>query len=192
MSVSLSAILNSSARGVERRIVDDHAARLEDAEEGDHGMGRVGHVEADMHAGSDAELLEARGGAVGQRVEFDVAHAPVHELQRRAVAEPAGRSFQNALKRAGLDRRVPADAGGIRLYPRLSVHALAFPAQFGPSGGCPPAVAKPANRRGGAGRQRGARRLFYPRQFYPGQARRKPALKKNRPVRRRGGRERRP
>ena len=181
--------------GVERRIIDHHAPRLQDAEQGDHRLGRIGHVEADVHAGSDAELLEARGRAVGERVQFGVAQALVHELQRRTVAESASGRLQHALKRRRLDRRVPADAGGIRLYPRLSVHRL--PHVFLPDSVERPAVVRRPSQSMGIGAaerrpSRGARRLFYPGQFYPGQARRKPALKKNRPVRRRGGRERRP
>ena len=73
MSVSLSSILNSSvAQRVERRIIDDRAAGFQHAEEGDDIVGRVRQKEADMHARPDAELLEARGGAVRQRLEFRV------------------------------------------------------------------------------------------------------------------------
>ena len=57
---------------VQRRIIDDDPARLHRPEERDHVVGRIGQVEPDMHAGLDAELLEAGRGAVGERVELRV------------------------------------------------------------------------------------------------------------------------
>jgi hypothetical protein len=48
--------------GVERRVVDDRAARLQHAEEGDHVVRRVRKVEADVDAWPDAECLQALGG----------------------------------------------------------------------------------------------------------------------------------
>ncbi len=100
------------AQRVERRIIDDHAARLQDAEKGDRVMGRVRQIEADMHAGPDAELLEARGRAVGERVELGVADPLVHELQRRKRAEPLRRLAENAVHGAavsiGASQRTPA------------------------------------------------------------------------------------
>src|SRR3546814_16410158 len=54
------------AFGIERAVVHHPAAGLEDGEEADHVMRRVGQEQADMHAGTDAELLEALGGPVDQ------------------------------------------------------------------------------------------------------------------------------
>ena len=96
------------ALGVERRIVDDDAAGFHHAEERDHVMRRVGQIEADMHAGADAELLQARGEAVGQRVQLGVADAPAHEFERRQVGEALGRAFEHGLHGAGEDAARPS------------------------------------------------------------------------------------
>ena len=76
-------------------------------------MGRIGQIEGDVHARPDAELLEARGGAIGERIQLRVGNPLVHELQRRKRAEALGRRFEDALHRAEFDRRVPARAGRI-------------------------------------------------------------------------------
>ena len=110
------------AQRLQRRVIDDRAARLQDAEEGDDVVRGVGQEEADMHAGAHAELLKAGGGAVGERLELRVADSPVHELQRRKRTEALGGSIQHALNGRDVERRVPPDAGRIRFDPRLSVH----------------------------------------------------------------------
>ena len=111
-------------KSVERRIIDDRSARFQDAKEGDHVMGRVRQIEADVHAGLDAELLETGRGAVRKRVELSVGHALVHELQRGLVAETRRRCLQHALQRGDVERDVRADAFRIGLDPRLSGHRL--------------------------------------------------------------------
>src|ERR1700733_3778589 len=87
-------------------------------------MGRVWQIEADMHAGLDAELLETGRGAVRKRVELSVGHALVHELQRRLVAKTRRRFLQHALQRGDVERDVRADAFRIGLDPRLNRHRL--------------------------------------------------------------------
>ncbi len=109
---------------VERRIVDDRPTGLQHAEKGDHVMGGVRQIEADMHAGPDAELLEARRGAIGEPLEFRIRDPLVHELKRRERAELRAVVSRMLWNGRDVDRRVPADAGGIGLQPRLSVHRL--------------------------------------------------------------------
>ena len=46
-------------------------------------MGRIGQIEGDVHARADAELLEARGSAIGERFQLCVGNPLVHELERR-------------------------------------------------------------------------------------------------------------
>ena len=109
---------------VQGRVVDDHAARLQHAEERDDVVGRVGQVEADMHAGLDAELLEARRRAVRERVELRVSRPLVHEVERRLRAEALGGVLQDALHGRELERRVPAHVRRIGLHPRPNGHLL--------------------------------------------------------------------
>ena len=109
---------------IERRIIDDRPAGLQHAEKGDRVMRRVGKIEADMHARPDAEPLEARRRAVGKRFELRVRDPLVHELQGGKRAEAPRRLGENALHEGWLDRDVPADALGIGLQPRLSVHRV--------------------------------------------------------------------
>src|SRR6202046_5072531 len=87
-------------------------------------MGRVWQIEADVHAGLDAELLETGRAAVRKRVELSVGHALVHELQRGLVAETRRRCLQHDLQRRDVERDVRADAFRIGLDPRLSGHRL--------------------------------------------------------------------
>ena len=101
------------AQRLERGDIDDCSARLQHAEEGDRVMGRIGQIEADVHARPDPELLEARGGAIGERFQLRVGNPLVHELQRRKRSEALSRRFEDALHRAEFDRRVPARAGRI-------------------------------------------------------------------------------
>src|SRR5580704_19391201 len=77
-----------------------------------------------MHAGPDAELLEAPGGAVGQRLEFRIGDALVHELQRRKGSETLGGRVEHALHGGDVERRVPAPAGRIGLDPGLGIHLM--------------------------------------------------------------------
>ena len=98
---------------IERRIVDDRAAGLQHAEKGNRIMRGVRQIEADVHARPDAELLEARRRPVGERFELRVGDPLVHELQRGKRAEAPRRVGENALRWLGLDRQVPADAGGV-------------------------------------------------------------------------------
>ena len=132
MSISLSSILNSSPRSeFERRNIDDRSARLQDAEESDRVMRRIGQVESDVSAWPNAELLEARRGAIGERLQLSVRNPLVHELQRRKRAEALSRRVEDALHRAEFDRPVPARAGRIGLQPGSSIHwFLSFPALY--------------------------------------------------------------
>jgi hypothetical protein len=108
--------------GVERRVVDHGPARLEDAEEGDHVVRRVRQEQAHVHPRADADLLQALGGAVGERVELAVGDPLVHELERRPVG-PLDRGVdEDLLQRLGLDLDVPADARGVRLDPGHVFH----------------------------------------------------------------------
>ena len=109
---------------VQRRVVDDRAARLQHAEERNDVMGRVGQVEPDMDAGLNSELLEARRRAVRERVELRVGRPLVHEVERRLWAEALGGLLQDALHGRELERRVPAHVRRIGLQPRPSCHLL--------------------------------------------------------------------
>ena len=71
-------------------------------------MRRVGEEEADMHAGLNAELLEAGRGAVRKSVELRVGYALVHEVERRLRAKSLRGFLQHALYGRELERRVPA------------------------------------------------------------------------------------
>ena len=114
---------------VQGRVVDDRPARFQHAEKGDDVMRRVGQVEADMNARLDAELLEARRGAVRERVQFRVGCALAHEVERRLRAEALGGVLEHALHGREIERRVPAHVRRIGLHPRLNGHRLilAFP-----------------------------------------------------------------
>ena len=109
---------------VQGGIVDDRAAGFEHAEEGDDILGRVGQEEADMHARADAELLEPRGGAVRQRLQFRVGDPLAHELERRLGAEPLGGVVEHALHRREVERRVRAHLRRKGLHPGLNRHRL--------------------------------------------------------------------
>ena len=93
---------------VQRRIVDDCAAGPQHAEKSDDIVRRVGKEETDMHAGLNAELLEAGRRAVRKRIELRVGYALVHEIERRLGAEALRGCLQNALHGRELERRVPA------------------------------------------------------------------------------------
>ena len=108
--------------GVQRRVVDHRAAGLEDGEEGDHAVRRVRQVDADMHAGPDAELLQALGGAVGHRAQLAVAQALAHELDRRPVGPLRHGVVEDLLQRRRFDLDVPAHARGVGLDPGFVVH----------------------------------------------------------------------
>ena len=122
VSLAVADLEFERVKSVERRIVDDRSARFQDAKEGDHVVGRVRQIEADVHAGLDAELLKTGRRAVSQRVERRIGHALVHELQRGLAAEPRRRCLQHALQRRDVERDVRADAFRIGLHPRLNGH----------------------------------------------------------------------
>ena len=64
-----------------------------------------------MDAGADAELAEALGRALGERVQFGIADAPVEELERGPLAvEAAARSSTLATGAisSGASARTPA------------------------------------------------------------------------------------
>jgi hypothetical protein len=58
--------------GVERRIVDDSAAGLENSEQADQVVRRVGQIETNMNPRLNPELLETAGRTVREIVEFSV------------------------------------------------------------------------------------------------------------------------
>ena len=48
-------------------------------------MRRVGQIQSDVHARTDAEFLEALGGAVREVAQLTIRRARPHELDRRTV-----------------------------------------------------------------------------------------------------------
>ena len=104
--------------GIERRVVDHRAARLQHAEEADEIVRRIGQVEPDMDPRSDAEHLEAFGGAAGERVELAVADAPSHEFDRRLIRPLRRGILQDLLHGHDRNLGIPAHARRIGLDPK--------------------------------------------------------------------------
>ena len=105
------------ALGIERRIIDHRAAGLEHAEESDRIVRRIRQVQTDMHARTDPETLQPRGGAIRQRAELPVTNDTAHEVQRRTLRPARHGVVEDLLHRHQRQLGVPAHACGIRLGP---------------------------------------------------------------------------
>ena len=126
--------------GVQRRVVDDHAAGLQHREKADQVVRRVGQEQAYVHARAHAQRLQALGGAGHQLAELAVAEQPAHEVDRGAVGKAGDGVVEDAVDRADVDRVVPTqvgrvgvDPGGGGLHGRLLVAGAGragFRAQF--------------------------------------------------------------
>lgn len=82
--------------GVQRRIVNDSAASLQDGEEHHDIMRRVGQVEADVNPGPHAELAQSRNGPVCKLAQFSVGELMSFKVDRHPV-RPGRRSLVEQL-----------------------------------------------------------------------------------------------
>ena len=118
------------AGGVERAVVDDDAAGLEHAEEGDDVVRGVGQVEADMDAGFHAQLLEAGGGPVGGLLVVAEGHHLVEEVGERPVAILGAAILEGLVDGLARNLELPLHAGRIALLPRIVRHFWFLPARL--------------------------------------------------------------
>ena len=110
--------------GVERRIVDDSAPGLENSEQADKIVRRVGEIETNMNPRLNPELLETVGRTVREIVEFSVRDLPAHEIYRWIV-RPFRRGFlENLLNGRQWDFGIPPDSWRVRFDPGFIVHEV--------------------------------------------------------------------
>ena len=110
------------AVGIERAVVDDAAAGLEHAEEGDEVVRRVGQVETDVDAGLHAQFLEAGRGAVGGFLVVLVGHHLVEKVGHREVGILSATLVEALVKGLAGYVEFPGHAGWVALDPRIIGH----------------------------------------------------------------------
>ncbi len=110
------------ALGIERAVIHHSAAGLQDGEEADHVMRRVGQEQADMHARADAELLEAFGGTVDQVGNRRIGIGLAHEVQAGPRREARDGIVQQGPDRPGLEILCPGYPGRIGFFPERCAH----------------------------------------------------------------------
>jgi len=116
--------------GVERRIVDDSAAGLENSEQADKIVRRVGEIETNMNPRLNPELLETVGRTVREIVEFSVRDLPAHEIDRWIVRPFQCGFLENLLNGRQWDFGIPPDSWWIRFDPGFVVHEVSLPSCF--------------------------------------------------------------
>ena len=110
--------------GVERRVVHHAATGLQDAEEGDQIVRRVGKIEADIDARPDAQLLEARRRMIRRLAIVGEGHHLVEEVGERPVAVLRAAFLEDLVDGLLRDVEFPGHAGGIALLPSILGHCL--------------------------------------------------------------------
>ena len=135
------------ARRQQRTEIDHPSAGQQHGEERNHEMRRVRQVQSDMHAGSHAERLQARGGAQREVIKLAIADDTIVEIDRRTVGPFLRRAFQKAFDRhRRRQRHIPGDPLRIGFFPDVRhAHSPAPGRRPGRFRSCPGRCRPPSN-----------------------------------------------
>src|SRR6476619_7135197 len=112
---------------MDRAVAHPPAAGLEDAEKGGDVVRRVGEIEADIDARPDAQLLEARRGAVRRFLVVAEGHDLVEEVGERPVGVLRAALLEDLVDRLLWNLELPLHARRIALFPDIARHAFVPP-----------------------------------------------------------------
>ena len=114
-------------RRIERAVIHHHAAGLEHAEEGDDVVGRVGQVEAHLHARLHAKFLESGGSLVGRQLVIPEGHHLVEEIGEGPVAVLGAAVLEGLVDGLLRNIELPLHARRVALLPRIVRHCCGPP-----------------------------------------------------------------